>query len=82
MDVAPALVTYFGYNESAQYLVRSYYSYANWTDLIYNELEQRRPVIYNAMSRDAGGHAFVCDGYMYEGGEDLFDMFPFGSFGF
>ena len=74
MDVVPALETYFGYNESAQYLVRSYYSYANWTDLIYNELEQRRPVIYNAMSRDAGGHAFVCDGYMYEGGEDLFHI--------
>ena len=73
-DVAPALETYFGYNESAQYLVRSYYSYANWTDLIYNELEQRRPVIYNAMTRDAGGHAFVCDGYMYEGGEDLFHI--------
>ena len=74
MDVAPALETYFGYNESAQYLVRSYYSYANWTDLIYNELEQRRPVIYNAMTRDAGGHAFVCDGYKYEGDEDLFHI--------
>ena len=74
MDVAPALETYFGYNESAQYLVRSYYSYANWTDLIYNELEQGRPVIYDALARDAGGHAFVCDGYMYEGGEDLFHI--------
>ena len=71
-DVANALITYFGYKETTQYVNRSHYSYANWTDLIYHELEEGRPVIYGGQAVD-NGHAFVCDGYKYDGG-DLFHI--------
>ena len=71
-DVANALITYFGYKGTTQYVNRSHYSYANWTDLIYHELEEGRPVIYGGQAVD-NGHAFVCDGYKYDGG-DLFHI--------
>ena len=48
------------------------YTYDNWIDLIYNELYQGRPVVYGGEGTDVG-HEFVCDGYMYEGG-DLFHI--------
>ena len=72
-DVASALKTYFGYASTTQYVSRSFYSYANWTDLIYNELKQGRPVVYGGQAVD-NGHCFVCDGYKYEDSEDLFHI--------
>ena len=72
-DVVTALKNYFGYKTTVQDIVRSRYSYADWTNLIYNELSQRRPVVYCGQSAD-GGHCFVCDGYQYEGSTDLFHM--------
>jgi len=71
-DVPYALKTYFGYNSTTQYVSRSYYSYANWTDIIYHELSQGRPVVYGGQAVD-NGHAFVCDGYKYDDG-DLFHI--------
>ncbi len=56
------LSNYFGYKESAHALSRVNYSTQQWADLIYNELQAKRPVIYNA-SKKNGGHSFVCDGY-------------------
>lgn len=73
-DIATALKTYFDYDKkTTQFASRSCYSYANWTDMIYNELSQGRPVIYSGQSV-AGGHSFVCDGYKYDGDEDLFHI--------
>ena len=63
--VADALKKYFGYDATTQCADRSYYSYANWIELIYNELKQGRAVVYNGQSL-GGGHAFVCDGYQSE----------------
>lgn len=61
-----ALIKYFDYEEeTVQMLSRVQYSYADWQDIIYNELENKRPVIYKGRSTDAG-HAFVCDGYSSE----------------
>ena len=72
--VAFALKEYFDYNENTtQFVSRSMYTLANWTDLIYNELEQNRPVVYGGMS-SGGGHEFVCDGYKYENGTDFFHI--------
>ena len=72
-DMAHALKTYFGYSSTTQFVSRSYYSYANWTDLIYHELSQARPVLYGGQSVD-NGHVFVCDGYQYENNADLFHI--------
>ena len=41
---------------------RSSYSTDAWNLLIKTELDRLRPVYYNGQG-DAGGHAFVCDGY-------------------
>lgn len=69
-SVASALKNYFDYNETTTYVNRSFYSYANWIDLIYHELSQGRPVVYGGQS-SGGGHEFVCDGYQ---GEDYFHI--------
>ena len=81
ISVADALINYFGYSKvvedkvesTVQYVTRNFYSYANWTDLIYHELSQGRPVIYGGQS-ETGGHCFVCDGYKFEESTDLFHI--------
>ena len=71
---AEALKKYFGYSASSVLFVsRSYYSYANWTDMMYNELQQGRPVLYGGQS-SGGGHEFVCDGYKYQNNTDYFHI--------
>ena len=66
-----ALITYFGYEASTtQSVDRSFYSYANWIEMLYNELNQGRAIIYGGQS-SGGGHEFVCDGYQ---GEDYFHI--------
>ena len=60
-----ALITYFGYDETTQYADRSFYSYLNWIELLYNELSQGRAILYSGQSI-GGGHEFVCDGYQSE----------------
>ena len=71
--IAGILKKYFDYKETAKFVSRSYYTSAKWADLIYHELNQGRPVIYSGQS-SAGGHAFVCDGYKYEGETDFFHI--------
>lgn len=65
-DVATALKNYFGYDAGTHYEWRSSYSDDAWDELIYNELANGRPVLYNGQGSE-GGHAFVCDGYDGDG---------------
>ena len=60
--VANALVNYFGFDNTTRFVRRIDYSYADWVNLIYNEVAARRPVVLGA-GRAAGGHAFVADGF-------------------
>ena len=60
--VANALVNYFGFDNTTRFVRRIDYSYADWVDLIYNEVAASRPVVLGA-GRAAGGHAFVADGF-------------------
>ena len=71
--VAIALREYFGYKTTTQWVSRSYYTYDKWKDLIYYELEHGRPVVYGGQS-SGGGHEFVCDGYIYQNGDDYFHI--------
>jgi len=58
-----ALVKYLDYEEETlQFVQRVNYSYSDWQELIYNELANKRPVLYTGQSA-GGGHLFVCDGY-------------------
>jgi hypothetical protein len=62
-SVANALVKYFNYEEeTCRYLYRSDYNYEQWRDVLYAELEAKRPVMYNARTTDSG-HMFIIDGY-------------------
>lgn len=74
LNVADALKKYFDYNATTTtFVTRSYYTNDKWTDLIYHELANKRPVVYGGQS-SGGGHEFVCDGYKYEDGKDYFHI--------
>ena len=67
-NLAKGLVNYFDYAPDVWCAVeRSHYSVAEWDELIYNELANRRPVIYNGNTDKQAGHTFICDGYDGEG---------------
>ena len=72
-DVAPALKTYFDYSTEITYLERNN-STTNWDDILMDELNNLRPVYYSGSDKDAGGHAFVCDGYEDKDGKYLFHI--------
>lgn len=61
-----ALKTYFGYQAEMKYCNRDQYCIADWEQLIFDELVNNRPVIYDGQST-GGGHAFVVDGYDGDG---------------
>lgn len=65
-----ALKEYFGYDNNLTGIQRMYYSITEWKNILKNELNNNRPIIY-AGKNLSGGHAFVCDGY------DSFDYFHF-----
>ena len=57
-----AFTQYFGYTSPTTYISKSQYTSVNWINTIKEQLNALRPVLYRGQS-DAGGHAFVCDGY-------------------
>ena len=59
--IAPSIMYFFNYSQSAQYLKRANYE-TQWDSIIAAELDAGRPVIYSGVA-DIGGHAFICDGY-------------------
>jgi hypothetical protein len=63
-----ALLNYFKYAESASYIEKSNFSDTQWQNILRNELENERPVLYRGKS---GEHeiGFICDGYQ---GDDFF----------
>jgi len=60
-DVMAALVRYFAYPSGMSYRSKSNYTSNEWNNLLRNELNNNRPVLYSGQG--TGGHAFVCDGY-------------------
>ncbi len=67
--IPTALNDYFNYD--AKLVYRSDYEQNDWEDMIYQELAEGRPMIYNGRAGTGGGHSFVCDGYAYG---DLFHI--------
>lgn len=61
-DQLYAMTHYMGYNKAARLVLRNGYSDDEWKELVKAELNAGRPVLYSA-SGNAGGHAFVLDGY-------------------
>lgn len=74
LNVALALKNHFDYDPSLRLVDHSFYSTAEWADLLRSELDEGRPVYLsgaNVSSTADGdmlsGHAFVCDGYNADG---------------
>ena len=61
-DVRSALVNYFNYSTSAQYVQRMSYSNTNWQNLLKADLDAGRPIVYSGQD-PSFGHCFVLDGY-------------------
>ena len=61
-EIANALRYYFGYSKTVHSVQREGYTLESWKKLIWDELNQKRPVCMGASSSD-GGHSFVIDGY-------------------
>ena len=61
--VPNALVDYFGYSDDARVIERSNFNNETWCDILYNELINRRPVLYAGTTASSLCHMFICDGY-------------------
>lgn len=61
--VPNALKTYFTYNNSAQYIEKSNYSFSAWETMMQTDLDASKPLYYSGFTSSNAGHAFVCDGY-------------------
>ena len=60
--VAETLRQYFNYDNTVRQVQRDGYTIDQWEDLMYDELANKRPIVYSGSSDD-GGHSFICDGY-------------------
>lgn len=60
--IVDRLKSIFGYASSAKEVSRMDYRAKQWDELIYNELDGGRPVLYSGQSV-GGGHQFIIDGY-------------------
>ena len=63
--IPKALVNYFSYDKSSHCIFRGGYTAEAWDSIIYRELAEGRPVIYNGITPDSihYGHSFICDGF-------------------
>ena len=61
-----ALIRFFGYDTTVRSINRNYFEASEWESIIYTEVAEGRPVLYNGLS-SGGGHAFVIDGYSSDG---------------
>ena len=61
--IITALKNYFGYDPNMRYISRDGFTAYEWTTLIYDNLKNVGPVIYDGTDPEGGGHSFVCDGY-------------------
>jgi hypothetical protein len=62
-EASAALKSVFNYDATTRRVVRLDYKQEEWNQMIYDELAQRRPVLYNGTTATGAGHAFVIDGY-------------------
>ena len=67
VDATEALRYTFGYDKAIDMAEREYFTAVAWDALLYQELQEKRPVYFSAGSVSSGqgleGHAFILDGY-------------------
>lgn len=60
------LVDFFGISNSADLKWRIWHL-NNWQDMLEDEIDLERPILYSAGSASSGGHSWVIDGYNQDG---------------
>lgn len=75
-DIPKVMAKFFDYNKKAKEVSRNGISSSDWENMLYSELEAKRPVAYSA-NCNGSGHSFICDGY---DGNGLFHI-NWGYFG-
>lgn len=81
-DLIPtALIKYFNFHPNAKLVQKEDYTEEKWANLLTEELNNQRPVIYTGYNKDDPegqyGHTFICDGYRTTDGYKEF-YFKFG----
>lgn len=61
-----AMRNHFSYNKGMKHVLRNTKTITEWENLIFNELNNKRPIMYSGFT-PKGGHTFVLDGYNAEG---------------
>lgn len=61
-DIPNLLINHMGYDRQTRWLSRISYSTREWNELLQNELDNDRPIIYSGYNSQSG-HAFILDGY-------------------
>lgn len=57
------LTAHMNYDGQVRCIYRWAYTTTEWNDLMKNELNNNRPILYSGYGENGGGHAFVLDGY-------------------
>lgn len=67
-DTGEAFLHHFSYNPiSLMHYYKQFYNDDEWTEIVYEELKNKRPILYGGQDDLFGGHAFVLDGIDEEG---------------
>lgn len=61
-DIPNLLINHMGYDRQTRWRSRISYSTREWNELLQNELDNDRPIIYSGYNSQSG-HAFILDGY-------------------
>ena len=65
-DIPKGFTQYFAYDPNTiQIKYRIDFTQEVWDNMVYQELAEGRPMVYNGTAGSGGGHSFVCDGYEY-----------------
>ena len=67
--VTKAMMRHMKYQKGMLYLKKKFFTDALWEKMLREEIDNRRPVLYEGFTPYNAGHGFVCDGY------DLDDRF-------
>lgn len=65
--IAYALKEYFKYDGNLSLKFRAVYSASEWAQMVYDNLKECGPVIFNGHPYEEAGHSFICDGYNGDG---------------
>ena len=71
-EAALSFINNFAYNPySLKLLQKELYTDEEWAQIIYNEIKNKRPILYGGSTKTNEGHAFVFDGINTDGNVDV-----------